>query len=955
MSTNGDGGGSGVVSESESPQKKKQYSDQAKDTAGAIAQASSQAVDATQRAGAPSCAHAASTPSHSQQQSSSQQQPRIPIHHPQHPQPPFPVTAHPPQFPTSDRPVMDGPQILHFYETQMRDHAAAYASAAWAAAQIAADMSNASLATTPTPHPPQPPHPPAQWLPLLPVPPAYPPMPSPYAAINNYSNYNPPYPPNYMDWTQQQQPHPRLQGSPVFDQGNPGDPSQNPSEPRRRKRHQQMPTSETTSSFPVNQDRRRRKFREGSNVSQDHSSPEKSQRSSQQSPFQLNNNGNNNPRRQARVRKAMASSNSSDGGSSSAASYTKKKKARQPNDDGLLGKTGVSALYEWCGKRRTIPTFTLMPPESNYVVTSSPDSRREFEIAVSIDGMERGRGRGRTKSAAKQEAARRALQALLPGVIFEPVSGMLVQLPGRAMNRSRGAYSSSWKASASMEDLAPNLAKRLAIRQNDDEDSPNANDASKKRPSKWQVMYPGTTTTTSEEEDGDTYYASRGASVCSALLHAMVQIDERIPEAPTYAYELATVSPSMIHSDTNISEKGSSPQPQVLIHRGPFTCTASMRLMHTLEAEELSDSATHTVLQAVGVAGTKRESRHTASAKLLALLFPECDGMMQVKQAAEAARERYAASKALKQQTKREQAFMSKNRHSSYAGENTPDLGFAMPTSNQPELPSTIEGHLVEALSRGVEPKEALQCSRQEQQDRRIALALQKWNEHDEEGRTLPEELTVDDVGRTVLRRAGPDDVHWVGRLLGASTRLESVSHEDLESYGDASNSFPDHLWSSSIVLLLCRAIAPFEDPPLGCAVMTMGFSMNQGRTLRLAQMGSEPHLPRERFIECLESFAGCMQAILELEGKCSRVLVRPWKVILASHLPSWDGGDWAAKTQSTPRRDADESRSSLASPLQSVQEASEEADDSSINAPETDRRTKKKGQDKPSKRSRVQ
>ncbi len=52
-----------------------------------------------------------------------------------------------------------------------------------------------------------------------------------------------------------------------------------------------------------------------------------------------------------------------------------------------------------------------------------------------------------------------------------------------------------------------------------------------------------------------------------------------------------------------------------------------------------------TVLEGVGTGATKREARHVASTKLLALLFPDCNGMVEVKQAAENAREKYATSK----------------------------------------------------------------------------------------------------------------------------------------------------------------------------------------------------------------------------------------------------------------------------------------------------------------------
>ena len=45
----------------------------------------------------------------------------------------------------------------------------------------------------------------------------------------------------------------------------------------------------------------------------------------------------------------------------------------------------------------------------------------------------------------------------------------------------------------------------------------------------------------------------------------------------------------------------------------------------------------------------------------------------------------------------------------------------------------------------------ARQLSRQTQLDDRITAALQKLNEQDDEGRSLPGELTADDVGRTMV------------------------------------------------------------------------------------------------------------------------------------------------------------------------------------------------------------
>jgi hypothetical protein len=199
------------------------------------------------------------------------------------------------------------------------------------------------------------------------------------------------------------------------------------------------------------------------------------------------------------------------------------------------------------------------------------------------------------------------------------------------------------------------------------------------------------------------------------------------------------------------------------------------------------------------------------------------------------------------------------------------------------------------------------QFSRQKQIDSRVEGALQILKDRDEEGRSLPEELTADDVGLLVLRRAEPEDLSRIKKLKFFSTinrkdskpytssldspRVGSSMANDSPKMGklpflltgtgndgvEASSSSADNtefvsrLWSSSsIVLLLCHAIAAYEDPPLGCAVLTLGFSMEQGCLLRLAQIASEPHLPIERFIECLQNFASCMKCGLETQPFCS-------------------------------------------------------------------------------------
>jgi hypothetical protein len=257
------------------------------------------------------------------------------------------------------------------------------------------------------------------------------------------------------------------------------------------------------------------------------------------------------------------------------------------------------------------------------------------------------------------------------------------------------------------------------------------------------------------------------------------------------------------------------------------------------------------------------------------------------------------------------------------------------------------------------------QLSRQCQLKEKVDNVLQLLNEHDEEGRSLPEELTVDDVGRTVLRRANGEDLAWVDKLFGSSksSKQSSVGLRPLSILNsDKGSASPAHrMWSSStIILLLCRAIAPHEEPPLGCAVLTLGFSMQKGKVLRLAEIASEPHLPRERFIECLSSFANCMKCHLDtsltLEPPLLSVCKESTASILSSHLPSLKMTFREPRNQKTMIRKLSRpllEESLVEPPLQSVQEEEgscfEESDSSQQN------RKKEKAHDKPSKRSRFE
>lgn len=706
----------------------------------------------------------------------------------------------------------------------------------------------------------------------------------------------------------------------------------------------------------------------------------------------------------------------------------------------------MAALYEWCGKRHQTPTFTLQQPSD------------EFDCAVYlnredvIDGddkdvlQEWGRGRGRNKIAAKQEAARRALQALFPGVVFDEETGILVALPAEAENDS--------KTACRLDELAPTLEKQLAIGRNDySEHSKRRNTVSRlyAQPKRSLGVYPETSTT-SEEEDQSTYYASRGASVCSVLLHTIIQIDSsRIPEAPTFTYVVATLS-STSSSRSATTESDSSAQAKRNVGPGKpsvaraFTCTGQLKILTSAVArkphcEGASDDVTDDcqttteLLEAVGVGGTKREARHVASAKLLALLFPECRDMAEVKAAAEAMREQYAASKAQKQHASN--SFLRHYRahclgDDAKASQTIVPGGrplFALAQTDDPPLPLKIEGGLRSLFDRPTAEAQQVplledvadedlissvnavaltenlgktsasafrQLSRQKQVDSLVESALLCLNERDEDGRSVvPGELTADDVGRTVLRRAEPEDLPWIKKLfrskedkrsraasfgadscLSARSGIAAKDHQkqcsaaltessplaasdtnaDNCSYYTSSD-LVSRLWSSSsIVLLLCRAIAAYEDPPLGCAVLTLGFSMEEGRILRLAEIASEPHLPPERLVECLQKFASCMRCGFMAEKVTSplsvglRLSTMDFVTIVKSHVTTSDAKPSAVANIKTSG--LAEGFTTGLSQLQSVQEESEVSEDSSsidMVSP------KQRAAIKPSKRSRFE
>lgn len=733
--------------------------------------------------------------------------------------------------------------------------------------------------------------------------------------------------------------------------------------------------------------------------------------------------------------------NSSDGssrsGSASATGRRTHQRKQRSTERTLLGKTGVSALHEWCAKMKLpLPQFIL----------ERPDEDGAFSMSVQIQEQEHGRGRGATKGIAKQAAARQAMQSLLPGVVFDE-HGLLVELP----------------TSSSLGDLAPHLESRLAI-DNQDEKQLQVSSSKKKRQASsrtWDV-YPGTSTTS--DEDCNDYLASRGASVCSALLHALWQIDDGIPEPPSYTYEVCAAE---------AKRKGVAGTTAIPVRRSSFACTARLIVKRPLlserddatesttgktesestdvevrakadstENKEVQDQFHVETLTAVGTAATKREARHAASAKLLALLFPECNGLVEVKAAAEAVREKYAADKALALQSRRTVTLEKRRKFndvptSSNLSRKRSSIDFAMPNESDPPLPDDLMRHLrsilgqetfdeedktsvdddvvsVESLSLSdkavsrtnndkkvagishIDESLSRSLNRKKQLDERVDAALLVMNELDDEGRALPEQLSSNDVGRTVLRRAEPDDADWIRGLLANRDSKPTSSHQNGSTLGplsllrvsppsdspspaglktedsNESLSMPLRLWgSSTITLLLCRVISPKADPPLGCAVLTLGFSMEKGPMLRIAELVSEPHLPNERFIECLEKFASHMNCTLERddpsESSPSRTApvetvysTEQLSAIIEAHLGSRGPG---ASESARDGRHTEQQRGildlkTIGTSLQSVQEEEAEAEDDKDQQHDKDTRhdDRESKDDKPksSKRSRV-
>jgi hypothetical protein len=727
---------------------------------------------------------------------------------------------------------------------------------------------------------------------------------------------------------------------------------------------------------------------------------------------------------------------------------------------GLIGKNGVRALHELCSKYRwDMPIFTPVEPppksaSSNDGVSSSSsvgNNDISFVLKVHINGVELGRGRGGTKASAKQDASRKALSALVPGVVFDP-NGILLDTGGsKPLHRgsshvdvgaggapdgigslTRSNYAGS--EPLSLDELGPHLASQLAIGGGgvvhgrlspDHSETSSISTAiseevfsggplisggpillshklqSSRQPSSCGTLsslnpadstgrfllpniFPSASTTSGvsgassalEVDEENAYFSSRGASVCSTLLHAMWQIDDRIWEPPSYSFDLCPCKStgniecgeSSAASGTAAKRKKSEFSHEFPGHR-MFQCTATINLYflkslvgdcsssimdfwespldylqsnwcsspsssakgESLQSRKRKDddgsapqSTPSTVkdvveaqeedrktpkkrdkkdffqhkLESTGTGLTKRESKHKASAKLLATLFPECSSMVEVKAEADAARELYAAKREAIQTKRPKIMFLSAEKKEPGKQSAIP---IVVPTKNDISL---------HALSLS-EPKDGTKrmkwCGFTDADSSfevEVDAALQCLQDSDEEGRWITKGVYFEDVGKIVLRRACCDDSDHIYLLLNkietVSTALPPLKQHalppneaaftDSDASPESGNAGQDHdddneenstdgnddekrLGDHSVILVLARAIA-LHHPPLGCAILTVKDSACDWRSLTLDGLGHEEHLPRERFIESLATFAKNINYTLEADNCHHRLAV---------------------------------------------------------------------------------
>lgn len=625
----------------------------------------------------------------------------------------------------------------------------------------------------------------------------------------------------------------------------------------------------------------------------------------------------------------------------------------------VSGKSAVRALYEICDKRRwSSPQFVEYDVSfnSNTGSSSSAYLHNDFIMGLEINGVELSKSRGASKKSAQKDAARKALSKLFPGTVFD-VYGILLDLGkldlsddifksagGKTLNQEE--ESAGGVSDEVGEDLAPNLASRLAIIGDNHEDrlSPTPSEdssisttfslkknkvsivsggpfhESKCRP---YNMFPSASTTSgassaSEDVDDDEYLMTRGASICSMLLNVMVQIDDRILEQPTYSFDICTCVNDTKGSNTSkrkgvelheadgatMSKRRTATKngKLVTLQQTSFACTATLYLHEPKTRRDKNDSSEENdeslkCLRAVGTGTTKRSARHIASAKLLSLLFPECNGMAEVKAAAEAAQERYVSKRTGKRIghekftthhfSRKDVDHEKDDSYMNILHMFKPRTGIALSDSFLQKIIQVTRrykkskdppGSDLAKLSLSETKQEclnndpgsncdsilAVSSNHKERIDSLVDEALDQMSLNEDEVKAASGCVEVNDLCKIVLRRATIEDSKDIRHLLEKINHSQS-DHDltnmcvDKASYTKNSYKWLESstIWNDNhncLVLLLHRS-----DEVLGCAILLLGFSFPKGQNLRLIDIFHKEHYPKERFMDCLSTFADFM------------------------------------------------------------------------------------------------
>lgn len=359
------------------------------------------------------------------------------------------------------------------------------------------------------------------------------------------------------------------------------------------------------------------------------------------------------------------------------------------------------------------------------------------------------------------------------------------------------------------------------------------------------------------------------------------------------------------------------------------------------DAQEQGETVPHRI-ESTGTGSTKRESKHRASAKLLAMLFPECSSMVEVMAAAEAARECYAAKREEAiAQTKR--AKLSNSRSFSPAA-----TAALLPTTNAEgfshndqlsQLRLTMKHSSDKLKVAKTEEAEALN-------DDLFSVAGLSLSEPTRDSKnTLEKKVKIalklmyggketEGSAGFRLRCMGIDDYDRLGSLLNESLETQNTStdrEETVQKDARVTSEFnlsDLKLSSSTAVLLITRTDVSNDDSPLGMSILSTLGNESKENMLSVNFLKHEDHLPRETFIECLEELANTLSFTLDMSNIMEDC---PIKSFVSDYL---DIQGAKGKDPGIPTANVH---------LQSVEEEDEEAEGSGEEANENDHTGRKR------------